>query len=160
YAGARPVGRRLAEEASARLAPRLGPGVLVPVPITPAKRRERGFNQPEDFAHALAARTGAEVRPDWLERRRGGKALAGLERSQRSRAIRGAFAVRGPAPLPALSVIVVDDVVTTGSTALACREALLAAGVEAERITVAAMARAFQTPQDAAAVRRELAERL
>lgn len=158
YAGARPVGRRLAAEAADRLAPSLAAGVLVPVPLTAAKRRERGFNQPEDFARALAARTGAVVRTDWLARTRSGPALAGLERRRRTAAVRGAFGGNPGAAPPDGPVILVDDVVTTGSTATACREAALAAG--AGRVSVVAMARAFQTAEDAVARRRELADRL
>lgn len=158
YAGARPVGRRLAAEAAERLAPTLAAGVLVPVPLTAAKRRDRGFNQPEDFARALAARTGAAVRTDWLARTRSGPALAGLQRRQRTAAVRGAFRVAPGVPPPGGPVVLVDDVVTTGSTATACREAALAAG--AVRVSVVAMARAFQTTEDAVARRRELAERL
>ncbi|MGQ0723147.1 MAG: ComF family protein, partial [Candidatus Eiseniibacteriota bacterium] len=120
YSGFRAVGGRLAREAAEQIAPRLGVGVLVPVPITRSRRRERGFNQTEDLAAAIGAATGLSVEK-WLVRTRGGRALAGRERSQREAIVRGAFAPartfpgEGGAPL-----ILVDDVVTTGSTAAAC----------------------------------------
>jgi predicted amidophosphoribosyltransferase len=65
---------------------------LVPVPLTRAKRRERGFNQAADFATAVSARCGVPVTADWLRRVRGGRALAGRGRAERAGAIAGAFA--------------------------------------------------------------------
>jgi predicted amidophosphoribosyltransferase len=146
YSGFRAVGGRLAREAAARIAPRLVPGVLVPVPITRSRRRERGFNQTEDLAAAIAAAAGLSVEK-WLVRTRGGRALAGRERSTREAIVRGAFAVarsfpgEGGGPL-----ILVDDVVTTGSTAAACAAALLARG--GVPVAVASMGRAFAPLED------------
>jgi len=148
YRGFRPVGRRLAAEAVRRL-PAIRPeGTLVPVPLRPDKRRARGFNQTEDFARALAAVTGWAVRTDWLERRRGGPALAGLDRTRRAAAVRGAF--RATPAFPGESagpLILADDVVTTGSTAQACAAALRAGG--AGPIAVVVMGRAFPSGADA-----------
>ena len=141
YRRFRNVGRRLAEEAAAVLAGQLPDGVLVPVPLRPEKLRERGFNQSEDFAKALAARSGHAVETSWLARRRGGPALAGLPREARERAVRGAFAATARFPADGCgSVVLVDDVVTTGSTSAACAAALAAGGT---RISVIAMGRAF-----------------
>ena len=139
--GASNVGRRLAEEAAAVLGDVVPEGVLVPVPLRPDKRRDRGFNQTEDFARALAARSGRVVEMSWLARRRGGPALAGLPREERERAVRGAFAATARFPQDAsVAVVLVDDVVTTGSTAAACAGALAVAGA---RVSVVAMGRAF-----------------
>lgn len=153
YRKVRPVGTRLAEAAGRRLVGRLPSGIFVPVPLTRAKRRERGFNQAEDLAHVLARRTGGTVRTDLLVRRRGGRALAGLPREERALAVRGAFAARRPAaPDHQAGVRLVDDVITTGSTALACAAALGAAGWGV--VGIVSMARAFEARADA--VRRDL----
>ncbi len=159
YRRFRTVGRRLAEEAALRLAPRLPEGTLVPVPLRGDKRRERGFNQTEDFARALAARTGRVVATDWLVRRRGGPALAGLPRERRSAVVRGAFTAGAAFPGRAAGpVLLVDDVVTTGSTSRACAEALAAAG-GAESVVVA-MGRAFAAARDASPPDLEVLARL
>ncbi len=148
YLSFRDVGRRLAREAARHAAPRIPDGALVPVPLRPDRRRERGFNQTEDFAAAIAAVTGRAVLTNVLVRRRGGKPLAGLARAQREAAVQGAFraiSAGGEEPM-----IVVDDVVTTGSTARACVAAMRAAGFT--RIGVAAMGRAFAAREDAVPV--------
>jgi len=100
--------------------------VLVPVPLSPARRRERGFNQAELLARALSARLGWEVR-DLLLRRPGGRRQARLGRRERSRNVEGRFRRRSSARLPAGEpprVLLVDDVITTGATAVACARAL------------------------------------
>ncbi len=156
YQRVRPVGRRLGRAASLHLerSPHLAEVAgcrLVPVPLTRGKLRERGFNQPEDFARDLAGRIGAEVRVDLLVRVQSGKASAGRARSERAAAVRGAFAAPEAAvPVPRGSVKVrhaplwiVDDVITTGSTAVACACALRASGVKVAGIL--AMGRAFES---------------
>lgn len=159
YRRFRAVGRRLAEEAAARLAPRLPQGTLVPVPLRADKRRERGFNQTEDFARALARRAGRAVAPDWLVRRGGGPALAGLPRERRAAVVRGAFAAGVAFPgRDAGPVLLVDDVVTTGSTSRACAAALAAAG--GAGLVVVAMGRAFAAGRDASPPDLEVLARL
>ncbi len=148
YRGRRDVGLRLARESAGRLARRLPAGFLVPVPLTRAKRRERGFNQPEDFARELSQIRGMPVRSDWLRRRRGGASSAGRRRAARADAVRDAF-VAGP-ELPRdqkTPVILVDDVVTTGATTAECILALAAAG--ARVAAVVAMGRARDPADDA-----------
>jgi len=146
YRRVRPVGWRLAALATDRLLHRLPPGALVPVPLTSTRRRERGFNQPEDFARRLAARTGREVAGELLRRRRGGRAVAGRPREERAAAVRGAFAARPPGGRSPAPVVLVDDVITTGSTARACLEALLGAGHAVSGVV--ALGRAFRVRED------------
>ena len=118
-----PSARRLAAESAP---------VLVPVPLTAARRRERGFNQAELLALALSHRTGWPVE-QVLRKNRGGPALARLDRRRREQAAEGAYSVR-PGALEALgphpAVLIVDDVITTGATGTACAEVLEAAGSE------------------------------
>ncbi len=105
---------------------------LVPVPLAPARRRERGFNQAELLAQALARLTDWPVAP-LLCRTRGGPALARLGRRQRVQAAAGAYSVDPGAPAllgERRDVLIVDDVITTGATGVACCEALCAGGAE------------------------------
>ena len=147
YRRCRQVGRRLCEEAAAAIARRVLPGALVPVPLTRTKRRERGFNQTEDFAIALAARTGCPVQTGWLRRVRGGRALAGLEREARRSAVGHAFVVDSQYPGEAAGPVwLVEDVVTTGSTVAACGAALRSCGGSV--LGVLAMGRAFAATSD------------
>ena len=108
---------------------------LVPVPVHPARRRRRGFNQAERLAHALAERTDAGV-SDCLERAGSRRAQVGRPRAQRLVAIEGAVRLRSGAIVPP-SVLLVDDVVTTGATLAACARALRSAGADVRAIAYA-----------------------
>ncbi len=108
--------------------------VLVAVPLHPRKLRERGFNQAALVAQQLARRTGAACCPDALVRRLDTLSQAGLTAAARRRNVRQAFAVhRGPS-VAGRTVTLVDDVVTTGATALACGRELVAAGAREVRL--------------------------
>ncbi len=118
----------LADTMAAAIAANAPPGwlgqarrALVPVPLHPARRRRRGFNQAERLAAALAARTGLPL-ADCLQRERAPQQV-GRARAERTHA--GGFAAAAPPP-PA--VVLVDDVVTTGGTLAACAAALTSAG--------------------------------
>ena len=92
--------------------------ILVPVPLTRARLRERGFNQAELLAQALSGRTGWPI-DGLLRRERGGPALARLGRRERERVAERAYSInpdslRDLAPHP--EVLIVDDVITTGAT--------------------------------------------
>ncbi|MBP9751211.1 MAG: ComF family protein [Candidatus Peribacteraceae bacterium] len=106
---------------------------LCPVPLHWSRRFWRGFNQAELLARPLAHEMRVPVLP-LLQRTRGGKQV-GRSAEERREAWRDAFVVTGPAPA---HVVLVDDVVTTGATVLACARALRAAG--AERVSVACLA--------------------
>jgi ComF family protein len=101
-------------------------GELVPVPLHPARRRRRGFNQAERLASALARRTGLAV-ADCLERTGPRGTQMGRDREERLAALAEAVRVRRGAPAPR-EAILVDDVLTTGATVLACARALRSAG--------------------------------
>ena len=99
---------------------------LVPVPLSVSRRHERGYNQAEELARRLSV---ARDRPiaTALERVRATRPQVGLARTARRENVRDAFAWRGPA-LDDASLLLVDDVLTTGATADECAAALKAAG--------------------------------
>lgn len=100
--------------------------LLVPVPLDPARRRARGYNQAEELARELAT-TWQRPLATALRRTRATRPQVGLDRQARRENVRGAFAWRGAA-LAGGRVLLIDDVLTTGATAEACAVALKAAG--------------------------------
>lgn len=101
---------------------------LVPLPLHPARLRERGFDQALELARPLARRFGLPLRSDLLRRIRATAAQTGLhDVGQRRANLQGAFAVP-PVALPA-EVVLVDDVMTTGATLGEAASVLRAAGV-------------------------------
>jgi ComF family protein len=121
----------LAKTMAHYIAPLLPEGIadvsLVPVPLHPRRLWQRGFNQSGLIAHELSKRTGMAVE-NLLVRTKRTPPLKGLTRRQRRRAVAGAFAVRPAANIKGRTVVLVDDVLTTGSTAEGCARALLRAG--------------------------------
>ena len=99
---------------------------LVPVPLHPARRRRRGFDQAAVLATALGPRLAAPVE-SCLRRVGTPGSQVGRARVDRLTALADAFAVRPGRPPPD-RVLLVDDVVTTGATIAACAAALRAAG--------------------------------
>jgi ComF family protein len=153
------LGRMLAE-AIQKLGPIADSILVVPVPLYRSKRRERGFNQAELIARsALKGKSfGCELRVDLLERTRPTVSQIGLTRAQRIENIRGAFRVPHLNRVAGRAILVVDDVLTTGTTASECARILLKAG--AEKVWVATVARTLKEsgfesgtfrPQDAIA---------
>ncbi|MFN7287565.1 MAG: ComF family protein [Burkholderiales bacterium] len=114
--------------------------LLIPVPLSVERLAERGFNQSLLMARACARLMPERVRvlPDTLLRTRHSAAQSGLGREARLRNLEGAFACK---PLPAgARVALIDDVLTTGSTALAASRALREAGAQSVVLLVAARA--------------------
>jgi ComF family protein len=114
------------------MAPLVGLGqddaILVPVPLHRSRLWRRGFNQSALLAAELARRTGLRSEPRVLKRTKRTPALKGMSRSQRKRTVAGAFTVDRAAELEGRTIVLVDDVLTTGSTAEACAKALERAG--------------------------------
>ena len=102
--------------------------VVVPVPLHPARQRERGYNQAELIARALAKRLGLPCRPYLLVRTRPRPEKLRLTLGERWRSVRNAFDIREGTQVDKLRVLLLDDVLTTGATLDACSRALRQAG--------------------------------
>ena len=174
-----PMAERMVPEVRALAGGR--PPILVPVPLAPPRLRERGFNQAALLARELAGTTGGRV-ADVLRRRAGGPRQAGLGRRARLRNVRDRFALerarvpdlgrcrdrpnhasgagpgatRGTAASEGVETVVllVDDVLTTGSTALACARALDEGGTGAAGVVSFARAVRALEPEAVAGSRR------
>ncbi|MBK9264739.1 MAG: ComF family protein [Polyangiaceae bacterium] len=134
---ARPLGqllRRAVMDADIRA------DVVVPVPLHPRRLAERGYNQSALLARAVAEQLEVPFAPRALERRRETAQQARLGRAQRLANMAEAFDVRDVSAVQSRHVLLVDDVLTTGATLLACRQALIAAG--AVNVTSVCLARA------------------
>jgi competence protein ComFC len=112
-----------------------GPGLgwskwdcLVPVPLHPAKKREREFNQADRLARQLGRCLGIPVRSDLLTRVLPTRTQTLLTREQRAANMRRAFTMRKCEKLNAERIVLIDDVFTTGATTNSCARVLRAAG--------------------------------
>lgn len=113
--------------------------LIVPVPLHPRRVRERGFNQSELLAAVVARRLGLDVDATGFRRLRSTPPQTGLDSEARRANIREAFvAVRR---FHNKKIVLVDDVISTGSTVRECARALRAAG--AGEIVVLALARSL-----------------
>jgi ComF family protein len=113
---------------------------LVPVPLHPRRLATRGYNQAALLAQELSRNTALGCDPRLLKRRRETERQVGKSRALRLTNASDAFELRRSGP--ARSVVLVDDVVTTGSTVRACAQALAAGGVQLA--AVVALARAAE----------------
>ena len=112
------------------------PQGLVPVPLHPARWRQRGFNQAVELARPLSRQLGVPILTRGLKRQRSARPQSELPLDQRRRNVHGLFRVSGPVPN---HVAIVDDVVTSASTVAELAQALKQAG--ASRVDVWAIAR-------------------
>ena len=138
YLGMRPLAVPLAEMAAAcfdHAAPGDPPPLMAsemdlicPVPLHPGRQRLRGFNQSELIARRLGERLGLPLNAVALRRARATPPQVALTAEQRCRNVRGAFAVEDKAAVAGKSVLVLDDVWTTGSTITECAKVLRRAG--------------------------------
>ncbi len=145
YNGVRPAGKILGGLLNQTVAAMALPDsvIVIPVPLWSGKRTTRGFNQAEAIARTfIHFQTSSSIQLDTsiLIRTRETASQTGLTRHQRRTNVRGAFAVVKPAKIKARSILIVDDVMTTGTTAGECARVLRRAG--AKEVFVATIARA------------------
>jgi ComF family protein len=113
--------------------------VIVPVPLHPARQRERGFNQASLLAELLSAQTSIRCRP-LLKRIRYTTTQTALDRAERMENLHNAFRLRKNADVRGLRVLLIDDVLTTGSTLNECARVLKGAGAISVHAATAARA--------------------
>jgi competence protein ComFC len=113
--------------------------LIVPVPLHPARQRERGFNQASLLAESLSAETSIPSKPV-LQRIRYTTTQTALDRSERMENLHNAFRLRKNADVRGLRMLLVDDVLTTGSTLSECARVLKRAGAISVHAATAARA--------------------
>jgi ComF family protein len=130
------------------MAPLVGEGterLLVPVPLHRTRLWTRGFNQSALVARELSRRLNIATDALALRRIRRTPPLKGMSPTQRRKTVAGAFRVRNRGAVAGKTIILVDDVLTTGSTAEACALALKRAG--AARVELVSWARVVKPSQ-------------
>ncbi len=113
--------------------------LIVPVPLHPARERERGFNQATLLAESLSGQIGVPLRPV-LERIRFTSTQTAHDRAERMENLRDAFRLRKKADVRQLRLLLIDDILTTGSTLSECARVLKEAGAIAVYAATAARA--------------------
>jgi ComF family protein len=115
--------------------------LVVPVPLHRWRLWKRGYNQSAELGRQIARRTGARLAVDALVRRKATPSLGGLGKKARKQVLSGAIGVkaRHRPKLKGASIVLVDDVLTSGATSNACVSALKRAG--AKRVVIACFAR-------------------
>lgn len=124
------LGRMLAEGFDDPRVRALGPVAIVPVPLHPAREREREFNQATVLAQIAGRRLGLPVN-DCLRRIRFTVTQTHFHREERFMNLSDAFTLRSGVVVRGQTLALVDDVLTTGSTADACARVLKQAGASA-----------------------------
>jgi len=113
---------------------------VIPVPLHAQRLQDRGYNQSLLLAQVLCSCTGQELISDALVRSRSTGTQVGRTRAERLQALRGAFSVSNPHRLNGKHILLVDDVLTTGATAIACAEALWWTGATSVSLATACRA--------------------
>jgi ComF family protein len=131
-----PLGRMMAE----RTGDLEQHDLIVPVPLHVRRERERGFNQSVELASAISYETGILLNVSCIERAINTPPQVGLARSMRQQNVRGAFNLRDAGAVNGASILVVDDVFTTGATLAEVARILRNGG--ARRIDVVTVTRA------------------
>jgi ComF family protein len=114
------------------------PELLLPVPMSTARLRGRGYNQAWELARRLAAAVDRPTSARVLVRTHDTPPQASLSAPERRRNLRGAFVLERPQAVAGRRVVLVDDVLTTGATAAEAARALRRAGADAVQVWVVA----------------------
>ncbi len=107
---------------------------IVPVPLHPARFRERGFNQSQYIAESIGSVLHVPVLSSTLARSRQTKQQARLSLEERKENVVDAFICTSTESVAGKRIFLVDDVLTTGSTVDACARALVGAGAQSVRV--------------------------
>lgn len=105
---------------------------VVPVPLHPLKKRDRGFNQSEFVCKGIRSTTGVKVMPNLLRRVRHTKTQTKLNTHERMENVSEAFELnpRFAAVVPQSTFLIVDDIITTGATTNECARVLVECGAK------------------------------
>lgn len=117
--------------------------LLIPVPLHKERLRERGFNQALLLVKELSRRTGIPYRRRVLRKKKPTVPQVKLSGVEREKGVRGTFQMIARAEVEGKSILLVDDVYTTGATVNECSKVLLAGG--AKRVDVLTLAHAIKT---------------
>ncbi len=153
FGGVRPAARilgRMLAQSFTLLEPEFAasdaPVAVIPVPLHKSKLRQRGFNQSELIARAALKLNSfhgrLQLAPRVLKRQRSTVSQIGLTHHQRRENLRGAFTVIDPEQIAGRDVLLIDDVLTTGTTASECARVLRRGG--ARQVWVATAARTLK----------------
>ena len=134
----RPLGRFVFESLNGEESLWWGVEALIPVPLHPKRKRERGFNQARVLAKELSRLKGLPLEDLVLRKMKNVPPQTSLERDERMKSVRGVYAVSKREKIQGKTILLVDDVYTTGSTLKECSRELLNAGAkEVRAITIA-----------------------
>lgn len=117
------MGRMMAEELKATSFFD-GIDLIVPIPLSRKKKRQRGYNQSDWIAWGISEATGIPTDTTSVVRTKSNPSQTTLDHRQRRENVRDIFAVRHPGNLEGRHILLVDDVITTGATMLSCAEAI------------------------------------
>ena len=117
------MGRMMAEELKATSFFD-GIDLIVPIPLSRKKERQRGYNQSEWIAWGISEATGIPTDTTSVVRTKSNPSQTTLDHRQRRENVRDIFAVRHPGSLEGRHILLVDDVITTGATMLSCAETI------------------------------------
>lgn len=102
--------------------------LVIPIPLSPTRAKERGFNQTQIIAEQLCKEFRLQINTHSLIRSKNTLAQAKLTKEQRMDNVKDAFAVKDQKSIVSRKILLVDDICTTGSTLIAASAALLLAG--------------------------------
>ena len=117
------MGRMMAEELKATNFFN-GIDLIVPIPLSRKKERQRGYNQSDWIAWGISEATGIPTDTTSVVRTKSNPSQTTLDHRQRRENVRDIFAVRHPESLEGRHILLVDDVITTGATMLSCAETI------------------------------------
>ena len=117
--------------------------LLIPVPLHPKRLKERGFNQSLLLVKELSRKTGIPYRKQILKKSRPTIPQVNLNGKEREKGVKGSFQIMDGEEVEGKSILMVDDVYTTGATVNECSKVLLTGG--AKRVDVFTLAHAVKT---------------
>lgn len=127
YRGCPEVGLYMGRIMARQLLPKdffSGIDIIVPVPLSRQKERQRGYNQSLWIARGVAEVTGLGIDASSVVRTVSNPSQTGLRMEERRTSVRGIFQVKSPQSLEGKHILLIDDVITTGSTLLSCAETI------------------------------------